>query len=104
MPNEDETATTTVDEETTTTTVDETTEDRNNEETETTTQPEHQGEVAIDKDARADIVGGNVDVAKSDERVQEENIEGAKQDAIANHKAEHSAPAEDDGENPNATQ
>jgi hypothetical protein len=47
---------------------------------------EHQGEVQVNKKARADVVGEVS--AKEDARNQEENIENAKQDALRNHAAE----------------
>lgn len=67
------TTTTTVDDTTTTTTVE-------GEDTTTTTTVEKQGEVIVDKSADAHVLR---------EQSQEERLEGAKQDALANHQAEH---------------
>lgn len=50
-----------------------------------------QGEVAVDKDARAEVVGGGRSNAEKDAEVQAQNIEDAKNDALRNHAAEQQA-------------
>lgn len=50
-----------------------------------------QGEVAIDKDAKAEVVGGKRSNAEKDAEVQAQNIEDAKNDALRNHAAEQQA-------------
>lgn len=55
-------------------------------------QAEKQGEVAIDKEATADVVGGN---QVQDENAQDRNIAQAKADALVNHAAhEASQPSQ----------
>lgn len=76
MPSEDKTTTTTTTEPETTTTTTETPD------TTTTTTVEKQGEVEVDKKAKADVVGAST--ADEDAKTNEENIEGAKRDALRN--------------------
>lgn len=57
---------------------------------------EKQGEVQVDKGARADVLGGANSGPEDDAKAQEKNIEGSKADALANHAAEHANDGTDE--------
>jgi hypothetical protein len=48
---------------------------------------EKQGEVAIDKDAKADVLGGGPADPEADQQAQTDNIAQAKADGLRNHAA-----------------
>lgn len=78
--NEDTTTTTTEDQDTTTTTTEVA-------DTTATTTVEKQGEVKVDKKAKAKVLGGDkVNQPEADAKAQAANIEDAKQTALANHR------------------
>lgn len=94
MADENETTDTTTEAEVTETTTEDQGEDKQNEEvTDTTTEAEHQGEVAVDKDARAEVLGEGEPKSNPEQRT--DNIEAAKQTGLLNHQAEHAHDHED---------
>lgn len=92
----EETTTTTTQEETVTTTTSPTGEDAsiNHPGGEASPMAERQGEVAVDKDAKTDVLGD--DLPENHAEAHDQNIEQAKQDALTNHAAEQNSTSPDD--------